>query len=98
MHAQRDEMQETVIFGPFIAHPATLADRLGSGGAGDHDTPAIADFDASLALGETFWQRSVARHGEPESQHVPAAFRFRPVDETRTIVEQAVVVNELHVS
>ena len=63
-----------------------------------HNATAISDRYASVTLPETRGQRPIARYREPKSQHVPAAAGFRPVDETCAIVEQAVVVDELHVA
>ena len=66
--------------------------------ATDYNATTISNRYASIALHETLGQGSIARHGQPKTQHVPASVRLRPVDETCTIVEQMMVVDELHIA
>ena len=94
-------MQETVIFRCSVSHVLQgllEANTRELRGAADRNAATIADFDASITLREILGQGPVSGHGEPKPQHVPAPVRLRPVNETRAIVEQAVVVDELHVS
>ncbi len=62
------------------------------------DAAAAAALDAAVTLREHRRQRARLARGQPQPQQVAPARRLGPVLEGRAVVQQRVVVNELHVA
>src|SRR5262245_53459401 len=77
------------------------SDRLQRGvepGALDDDAAAVARRDGAVALGVDRGQGARLGRGEPEAQQVTLLRRLRPVLEGGAVVQQGVVVHQLHVA
>ena len=67
-------------------------------GTGHQDTAAVADLDTAETLGETIRQGPVARTGQPQAQQVPTLGRIRVIAKIGAVVQQGVVMDELHIA
>jgi hypothetical protein len=62
------------------------------------DAATVSRNHAAVALCEHLGQGARAGGSQPEPQEVPLVFRLRRIFESRPVVEQRVIVHQLHVT
>ena len=76
----------------------TLIQGRVQGGVGGNNAAAIANFNRAITLFETCGQWPIAWNGQPQPPHEAPKAGIGPVDKGAAVMEQGMVVDELHVS